>query len=51
VFDLMGGGLTADSYDGGGAVSKGNNPLGQLKAFYGLQSGEGFESVFDEDEE
>ncbi|KAL9191538.1 hypothetical protein ACHAXT_001244 [Thalassiosira profunda] len=49
VFDLMGGGLTADSYDGGGAASKGNNPWGQLKAFYGLQSGEGFESVFEEE--
>ena len=51
VFDLMGGGMTADSYDGGGAVSRGNNPFGQLKAFYGLQSGEGFESVFQEDDE
>lgn len=51
VFGLMGEGLTADSYDGGGAVSKGNNPFGQLKAFYGLQSGEGFESVFEEDED
>ena len=51
VFDLMGGGMTADSYDGGGAVSKGNSPFGQLKAFYGLQSGEGFESVFEEDDE
>ena len=51
VFDLMGGGMTADSYDGGGAVIKGNNPFGQLKAFYGLQSGEGFESVFEDDDE
>mmetsp|Transcript_23382 Transcript_23382/g.56439 ORF Transcript_23382/g.56439 Transcript_23382/m.56439 type:complete len:253 (+) Transcript_23382:209-967(+) len=50
VFDLMGGGMTADSYDGGGAASKGNGPWGQLKAFYGLQKGEGFESVFDEEE-
>lgn len=50
VFDLMGGGMTADSYDGGGAASRGNNPFGQLKAFYGLQSGQGFESVFEEDE-
>lgn len=49
VFDLMGGGLTADSYDGGGAASKGNNPLGQLKAFYGLQRGTGFEAVFEEE--
>jgi uncharacterized protein (DUF1499 family) len=51
VFDLMGGGMTADSYDGGGAVSRGNGALGQLKAFYGLQSGQGFETVFEEDEE
>ena len=50
VFDLMGGGMTADSYDGGGAVSKGNSALGQLKAFYGLQSGEGFESVFEDED-
>ena len=51
VFDLMGGGMTADSYDGGGAASRGNNPFGQLKAFYGLQSGQGFETVFEEDEQ
>jgi uncharacterized protein (DUF1499 family) len=51
VFDLMGGGLTADSYDGGDALSKGNGPLGQLKAFYGLQSGQGFESLLLDDEE
>lgn len=51
VFDLMGGGLTADSYDGGGAASKGNGPLGQLKAFYGLQKGSGFESVFEDEDE
>lgn len=44
VFDLMGGGLTADSFEGGGAMVKGNNPLGQLKAFYGLQSGQGLDS-------
>lgn len=50
VFDLMGGGMTADSYDGGGAASKGNGPLGQLKAFYGLQRGDGFESVFEEND-
>lgn len=50
VFDLMGGGMTADSYDGGGAASKGNNPWGQLKAFYGLQHGTGFEAVFEEEE-
>jgi hypothetical protein len=51
VFDLMGGGLTADSFDGGDAASRGNGPLGQLKAFYGLQSGQGFESLLLEDEE
>ena len=47
VFDVMGGGLTADSYD---VPMKGNGVFGQLKAFYGLQSGEGFESVFEDDE-
>lgn len=50
VFDLMGGGLTADSYDGGGAAKRGNGALGQLKAFYGLQKGEGFQSVFEDEE-
>ena len=50
VFDLMGGGMTADSVDGGGAASKGNGPWGQLKSFYGLQRGEGFESVFEEED-
>jgi len=55
VFDLMGGGMTADSFEGGGAMVKGNNPLGQLKAFYGLQSGQGLDSgtripAFNEDE-
>lgn len=49
VFDLMGGGMTADSVDGGGAAGRGNSPWGQLKAFYGLQKGEGFESVFEEE--
>lgn len=46
VFGVMGSGLTADSY---GDVSKGRGggALGQLKAFYGLQSGAGFEDVFD----
>ena len=47
VFRLMGGGLTADSIDGG-QFGKRNGIAGQLKAFYGLQSGEGFESVFEE---
>jgi uncharacterized protein (DUF1499 family) len=51
VFELMGGGLTADSYEGGGAAARGNNAFGQLKAFYGLQSGQGFQSVFDEEDE
>ncbi len=51
VFGLMGDGNTADSYDGGGAASRGNNPWGQLKAFYGLQTGQGFEAVFEEGEE
>lgn len=55
VFDLMGGGMTADSFEGGGAMVKGNNPLGQLKSFYGLQSGQGLDSgirvpAFQEDE-
>lgn len=44
VFGVMGEGLTADSFEG----SRGNGPLGQLKAFYGLQSGQGFEDVFEE---
>ena len=47
----MGGGMTADSYDGGGAAARGNGFGGQLKAFYGLQRGEGFQSVFEEEEE
>lgn len=51
VFDLMGGGMTADSFDGGGAASRGNSPFGQLKAFYGLQKGTGFESVFEEEDQ
>jgi len=51
VFDVMGGGLTADSYDGGGAARRGNGALGQLKAFYGLQSGQGFEAVFEDEDE
>jgi uncharacterized protein (DUF1499 family) len=50
VFNLMGDGMTADSYDGGGAASRGNNPWGQLKAFYGLQSGQGFEAIFEDEE-
>jgi len=38
VFRVMGGGLTADSYNGGSG-GKRNGPAAQLKAFYGLQSG------------
>jgi uncharacterized protein (DUF1499 family) len=45
VFGVMGDGLTADSYEGG----RGTGPLQQLKAFYGLQSGEGYEEVFEDD--
>ena len=44
IFGVMGEGLTADSYEG----DRGNGPLSQLKAFYGLQSGKGFEEVFEE---
>lgn len=46
VFGVMGEGLTADSFDGG-AFGKRNGLGGQLKAFYGFNSGEGFESVFE----
>ena len=46
----MGGGLTADSYEGGGAAARGNGALGQLKAFYGLQSGQGFQDVFEDED-
>lgn len=45
VFEVMGNGLTADSYDGG-AQGRRNGFAGQLKAFYGLNSGEGFEDTF-----
>jgi len=51
VFGLMGDGLTADSYNGGGETGRNNGPLGQLKAFYGLQSGQGFEKLFEEEDE
>lgn len=44
IFGVMGEGLTADSFEGGGR----EGPLGQLKAFYGLQSGQGFEDVFED---
>lgn len=46
VFSVMGDGLTADSYDGG-AAGKRNGIGGQLKAFYGLNSGEGYQDVFE----
>ena len=41
-FGVMGQGMSADS------LPSQNGPIGQLKAFYGLQSGQGFESVFEE---
>lgn len=44
VFRVMGGGMTADSYEGG-AGGKRNGAVGQLKAFYGLQSGQGYQEV------
>jgi len=47
VFSVMGGGMTADSYEGG-AGGKRNGAFGQLKAFYGLQSGQGFQEVIQE---
>ena len=42
VFDVMGGMSEYDSIE-----MRGNGPLGQFKASYGLQSGQGFEDVFD----
>lgn len=46
IFGVMGESLnTADTKTTG---EKGNGPLGQLKAFYGLQSGGGFEDVLSE---
>jgi uncharacterized protein (DUF1499 family) len=46
IFGLMGESLnSADSVSEG---AKGYGPVGQLKAFYGLQSGGGFEDVFRE---
>jgi hypothetical protein len=49
VFGVMGDSvMSADSYYGtAGQGGKGNGPLGQLKAFYGLNSGTGFEDVFE----
>ena len=53
VFGPMGDGMTAtaDNYNRGGEVNRNNSLLVQLKAFYGLQSGEGFEKLFEKDEE
>ena len=46
VFGVMGEGVnTADSVS---TSERGNGPIGQLKAFYGLQSGSGFEDVLAE---
>lgn len=46
VFALMGEGLgTADAFEGGASGSQ-NGFAGQLKAFYGLQSGAGYEDAF-----
>lgn len=46
VFALMGEGLgTADAFEGGASGSR-NGLAGQLKAFYGLQSGAGYEDAF-----
>ena len=43
IFGIMGEGL--DSADSKTMGEKGYGPLGQLKAFYGLQSGAGYEDV------
>jgi uncharacterized protein (DUF1499 family) len=40
IFDVMGGAF--DSIE-----KRGTGPLGQLKAFYGLQSGEGFQDLYE----
>lgn len=42
IIGVMGQGMSAD------AMPSQNGPLGQLKAFYGLQSGQGFEDIYDE---
>jgi uncharacterized protein (DUF1499 family) len=48
IFGVMGDSMnTADSVSTG---ERGNGPLGQLKAFYGLQSGGGFEDVLLDDQ-
>lgn len=46
VFNLMGEGLTADSFESKKFGMR-NGIGGQLKAFYGLQSGEGYEDFFE----
>jgi uncharacterized protein (DUF1499 family) len=44
IFGVMGQGvMSADT------MPSQNGPIGQLKAFYGLQSGQGYEDVFEED--
>jgi len=48
VFEVMGGGMTADSYGNVGS-DRGGGALGQLKAFYGLQSGKGYQDIYEED--
>lgn len=52
VFGVMGDALqdTADGIESSyyESLKQDQSPLGQLKAFYGLQSGEGFEDVFDD---
>jgi len=45
AFGVMGDMGSSDYMDA--AAGGSNGPLGQLKAFYGLQSGGGFEDVFD----
>lgn len=47
VFGVMGQGLGSADYYSRMPGKSGNGPFDQLKAFYGLQSGQGFEDVFD----
>jgi len=42
-FGVMGQGMGSADVE----AKSGKGPLGQLKTFYGLQSGQGFEDVFD----
>ena len=46
TFGIMGD-MSGEDYFGAASRGSGNGPFGQLKAFYGLQSGGGFEDVFD----